>query len=290
MAMIADFLNKPLTILLVELVFPEKFRAASLLLKYVTEAARNRGGMVIGTKGEKIVCFFGDCQAAIDTAQATLEQAFDAPDNTPLIRAALHFAPRVDSEREVAIATDLVAKAIGIAAAGEIVATKQTLAFLPRDTEFHRSTRTPPGARDEIYLIGNHPDPAQQIDEKTRLPGTLKFPAMAEKKVMVWMGHANTQLTLDKDTRVVTFGRDESNDMVIKLDSASRHHGYFEFRAGNVFVVDKSTNGTFMRSGGLVEKLCNNALPLPAEGYISLGGEAPGEHPFSIHFSTVASF
>ena len=283
---VAEMLNKPLTILLVELVFPEKFRAAALLVNFIKTLAQHQNGQVIGTKGEKIVCHFADCQAALDAAQATLQQSFDPQESVPLIRAAIIHLPNVENEKDVAVATDLAAKAIGVAAAGEVVVPKQTVAFLPRGIESCRLARLPPSAAEEIYLISNL-DAAHSDVDKTRLPGELKLPSSAEKKVMLWMGHANKQLTLGQGKRIATFGRDEANDLVVQQESASRHHGYFEYKAGSIFVVDKSTNGTFVCSGSGKEKILNSSLPLPAEGYISLGGEAPGEHPYSIHFSTV---
>jgi hypothetical protein len=282
-------LNKPLTILLVELVFPEKFRAAALLLNFVKTLAGEKNGQVIGIKGEKIVCHFADCQSALDAARETLKQSFDAPANAPLIRAAILHLPGVENENDISSAADAAAKAIGLAAAGEIVATKQTLAFLPRGIEFHRLSRLPPGAKEEVYVIGGSSGPSHTDLERTQLPGDLKLSSFPEKKVMLWMGHTNKQLALDKAKRIATFGRDESNDFVVKLDSASRHHGYFEYRSGNVFVMDKSSNGTFVYSGAGKENLRDSEMPLPTEGYISLGSEAPGEHPHSIHFSTVAT-
>ena len=281
-------LNKPLTILLVELVFPEKFRAAALLVNFIKTLAQRKNGQAIGTKGEKIVCHFADCQSALEAAQETLRQSFDPQESVPLIRAAIVHLPNVENERDVSIATDLAAKAIALAAAGEVVVPKQTVAFLPRGVEANRLTRLPPSAREEVYLVSNLDASHSDID-KTRLPGELKLPSSAEKKVMLWMGHANKQLTLDQGKRIATFGRDEANDLVVKQESASRHHGYFEYKGGTVSVVDKSTNGTFVYSAAGKTQIRDNSLLLPAEGYISLGSEAPGEHPHSIHFSTVAA-
>lgn len=53
-------------------------------------------------------------------------------------------------------------------------------------------------------------------------------------------------IVLDKDNPVVRMGRDAESDVLVRDRRASRHHALIELRNDRIFLVDNSTNGTFV--------------------------------------------
>jgi len=74
---------------------------------------------------------------------------------------------------------------------------------------------------------------------------------------------------------------------VIESGTASRRHGKIECRSDNIFIIDESTNGTFVfpKTGDkfLVHQ---DKKILPPRGYISLGEKLSADHPSTIQFVT----
>ena len=78
--------------------------------------------------------------------------------------------------------------------------------------------------------------------------------------------------SLSPTNPVVVAGRRKDCDIRIINQYTSREHARFELRDGLFFIVDQSTNGTFlMWEQGDVAHLTGQELPLMGDGLISLG-------------------
>lgn len=83
---------------------------------------------------------------------------------------------------------------------------------------------------------------------------------------------------LDEKTPFLTLGRDHNNDLVIEDTKASRQHARIERRDGRYYLVDLSTNGTFVTFAGEPEVfLRRESLPLRGAGGLCFG--ASGRDP-----------
>ena len=83
---------------------------------------------------------------------------------------------------------------------------------------------------------------------------------------------------LDEKTPFLTLGRDHNNDLVIEDTRASRQHARIERRDGRYYLVDLSTNGTFITFAGEPEVfLRRESLPLRGAGLLCFG--ASGRDP-----------
>ena len=70
-------------------------------------------------------------------------------------------------------------------------------------------------------------------------------------------------------------GRDQECDLVIHDRRASRQHASIEWRDGRVYLVDRSTNGTFVALGSEPEVFVRRSeLALHGKGTICSAGSA----------------
>ena len=69
---------------------------------------------------------------------------------------------------------------------------------------------------------------------------------------------------------VMTFGRTPTCDIPILHPGVSRLHGRIEYRKGQFYVIDQSTNGTFLKTSGQdLLQIRRDELRLRGEGQIS---------------------
>jgi len=82
-----------------------------------------------------------------------------------------------------------------------------------------------------------------------------------------------------------TMGRQEHNDFEIIDTRVSRSHARIEYRKGRFFVIDNSTNGTYvMISGKKGVNLKRDELVLEDRGFITLGRKIAPNSPKAVHF------
>ncbi|QTA80160.1 Forkhead-associated domain-containing protein [Desulfonema limicola] len=82
-----------------------------------------------------------------------------------------------------------------------------------------------------------------------------------------------------------TMGRQEHNDFEIIDTRVSRSHARVEYRKGQFFVIDHSTNGTYvMISGKKGVNLKRKELVLEGRGFITLGRKIAPDSPKAVHF------
>ncbi len=80
---------------------------------------------------------------------------------------------------------------------------------------------------------------------------------------------------LDEKTPFLTLGREHSNDVVVEDSKASRQHARIERKDGRYYLVDMSTNGTFVTFSGEPELfLRRESLPLRGSGRLCFGVSA----------------
>jgi len=71
---------------------------------------------------------------------------------------------------------------------------------------------------------------------------------------------------------ILLMGREEGNDIVVLDRRASRHHARIEWRSGRFFLIDQSSNGTFVAPDDEAEiMLKREECALPATGKVGCG-------------------
>ncbi|MEM7099389.1 MAG: FHA domain-containing protein [Pseudomonadota bacterium] len=91
------------------------------------------------------------------------------------------------------------------------------------------------------------------------------------------------EFSSESDDERLCLGRDTVNHLVLSNDATSRRHAYIQFKNNDFFVVDESTNGTYVQTEDqLVTKVHRDTLRLWGCGWISLG--APVNHGQPVYF------
>jgi pSer/pThr/pTyr-binding forkhead associated (FHA) protein len=89
---------------------------------------------------------------------------------------------------------------------------------------------------------------------------------------MLRLRHAGIGVQLDAKCDALSFGRDASNDLIVADRRASRNHARIERRVNHYFLVDQSTNGTYVTFDGELEfALKREEVPLRGRGRIAFG-------------------
>ena len=105
---------------------------------------------------------------------------------------------------------------------------------------------------------------------------------LAKNKVELRPGPSNTEGV------ALCLGKSPSNDLVQENKSASRHHAQIEFKNNDFYLIDNSTNGTYVQTEDeLVTCVHRSQMRLWGRGWISLGEPPSTNQP--IFFNQIAA-
>lgn len=245
----------------------------------------DHGGHVVQIMGDGMLCTFPTADAAFGaaTAMRDLQKYLELA-----IHAGFHFGPVIASGETIyGDAVNVAARVANLAKAGEIIITKETASQLS------------PALREQTRLIGRvsvkgKPDPILAyavITDETDI--TAYHPRTGHTLVQATelrLMYNERQVSLD--TRLLEFvlGRNANCDLVVNGAYASRRHASIECRRGKFFVLDHSTNGTYVsRADGDITLLRREALQLEGIGSISLGSDPRRDRSHLVQFSTLGS-
>ena len=87
-----------------------------------------------------------------------------------------------------------------------------------------------------------------------------------------------------------SLGREATNDLAIKDKMASRVHCKIEYRRREFFLVDQSTNGTYVKFDGDAEIILKREqLLLRGHGVISLGASSAAASAKTVAFTLISA-
>ena len=246
-------------------------------------------GHLIKTIGDEVMCRFDNPN---DAARAAIEMqtATEADKEANLsIRIGMHYGPAIERDNDIfGDAVNLAARVAGIAKAKQIITTGDMVDELSGDLSeksrlFDRTKVK--GKEEEIKIF-------QILWEKeskvTKFATSHEMKKVATSTVAIVLKYnGQEKLYTDSDmTKALVIGRDDSCDIAIDADYASREHANLEFRRSKFVLIDHSTNGTYVLFKGQDDIfLRREELPLIGEGLISLGEDVIKGNPKLISFS-----
>ncbi len=229
------------------------------------------GGRVIKTIGDEIMCVLpsadNGCLAATDM-QHKIMALPPVSSVKRSVRIGFHFGPVIEENSDVFGDTvNLAARMTGLAKGMQIITTGATVTCL--SPMLKQSTRNI--AVLSVKGKGDDVEVSEVIwqgdDELTMSTASIAFTA---KIVTLSLQHAGQVLELDYDN--IVLGRDAQCNVVISDRNASRQHARIERRRDKFFLVDQSTNGTFVVSQNEPEVvLRREELMLRGNGLIGFG-------------------
>lgn len=251
----------------------EAVHAVERCLKRMNRSIEGYRGRTVQVVGDELLATFESpdeaCQAAIDMQQ----RIADLPPVSGLkltIRIGLHLG-EVSVDGEGQITGDVVtsaARIVGAARRDQILASAHLIAALPAQAPI--SIRPMPN-------LGTIPQNGEQITlhliewiSNTISNASSGLSVMPIERLCVrYRGKA---YLLDDKTPVLTLGRDLGNKLQIEDRKASRLHARIEKRRDGYYLVDTSTNGTFVSFTGKQEVLVRrHELLLERSGNICFG-------------------
>lgn len=264
-------------------------------LDIMISATDSGGGEVIKTMGDEVMSIFPDSDAAIGAAVEMQQRISGSKNLVPdgqgisirigchygvvarepndIFGAAVHTANRMTSQ----------AKARQIVTTGAMV---ERLGDAWRKTTRQIDLAVVKGKKDEVALFEVLWQPNE---EATSVVQTIGF-SSAEETQRLTLSFAGRNMAVEPERQQITMGRAEDNDLVIKGNLISRVHARIEKRRNKYFLVDESTNGSFVVTiDGQESFVRRDSMQLQGEGVIGLGKVAKPGTSLAVHYLLEAS-
>lgn len=257
----------------------EALRAVDRCMKRMERTVEGFNGRIVKIVGDELMATFPHADEAL---QAAVEMQLRIVDLPPVSGVKLEirvgFAHGEVSEENGALvgeAVNMAATLAGTAKPGQILTSQASLATLsPPLLKLTRELATPPTggklpatALSEVFVHELHESSAAHapVPSSEDEAGGNKLRIQYKGKVLV----------LERHTPAISMGRDQDCDVVIHDRRASRKHASIEWRNGHPFLIDRSTNGTFVALGNSPEIfLRRSEVVLRGKGTICFAGSA----------------
>ena len=262
----------------------------SMCIEVMRGATAQFGGTVIKTMGDEVMATFPSADEALNAA-AQMQKQIGAHaqlriDGLPVaIRVGCHFGAVVLEHHDVFGATVHTANRMtSQAKAGQIITTEAMVAQL--NGQWRSACRlidSAPikGQRNEVPLYEVLWQ-AEDVTSMVRTVGLGSDRAYCTRLRLWWL---DQELLIDEQRPILTIGRADENDLVIKGSLVSRLHARIEFARHKFTLIDHSTNGTFVREASGEESFVRrDSLQLKGGGLISLGRIPEPETAQTIRF------
>ncbi len=263
-------------------------------LEIMKTATEENGGTVIKTMGDEVMATFETANAAIAAAAAMQKRISDNEEligggDKVSIRIGCHFGPVVQENRDIfGSAVHTANRMTSQAKARQIITTDTMVQQL--NEEWQALVRqidiaTVKGKRDEVALY----EVLWQPEEATSMLPTIGFEEQgAEKPAKLVLSYNGNDVEMDAKRTSISMGRADENDLVVKGNLISRIHARVEKRRHRYFLIDESTNGTFIQTmQGEEVFVRRDSTELAGEGIIGLGRVAKPGSPLAIHYMLV---
>ncbi len=263
----------------------------STCLSLFSDITIKHHGTVIKTIGDEIMCTFPTADNAVE-AGTDMHKALEHMPvidklgcTTPNIYVGIHEGPVIREGGDVfGDAVNVAARMVSIAKQRQIITTKQTTeALSPENKSSVQKTdkTTIKGKTGEhsIYeVIWEQHDVTVMLDDDSF--DTQQIKCHLELKF------GDQILKVDESRPSASLGRQIHNDIAVNNNRISRSHARIEYRRGKFFLIDQSTNGTFVLMQGKKRiSLKRDEAHLLGDGLIRLGQEVDPDSPETIHFA-----
>ncbi|MFO8154575.1 MAG: adenylate/guanylate cyclase domain-containing protein [Pseudomonadota bacterium] len=243
----------------------------------------NYGGTVIKTIGDEVMCTFPSAEVATNAAtemQETMEEANEEGEHpTPIhIKIGYHHGPAIEKSEDVfGDAVNIAARMASQAKPKQIITTSITAEELPQslreDTRFVDYAYVKGKGELEIVEVIWEQDAVTHM--AADMPAMVANTAEPARMRIVYQGN---EFEISPERESLTLGRGAVCDIQVKEELASRQHVRIELRRDKIFVVDQSTNGSYVQQGNEAPHfLRREEVPISGSGQISLGREITSE-------------
>lgn len=148
------------------------------------------------------------------------------------------------------------------------------------------------GARNVVepeQIKGATPPRCHACNDILRIPVAARTDGAAGVTVRMELRFREEVVEISASRPSVTMGRQSHNNLVVEDSRVSRSHARIVYRQDQFYLVDHSTNGTYVFIKG--EKGVNlkqKEIPLKGSGIFGLGRRVAPDSPEAIHFNVKA--
>jgi class 3 adenylate cyclase len=254
-------------------------------------ATDHHRGTVIKTMGDEIMATFPDADEALDAAAQMQRDIASHPglkinDHAVAIRIGCNFGPVVMEARDIfGSAVHTANRMTSQAKAGQIITTSTMVERL--SNEWRAAVRqidmaTIKGRSHEVALF----EVLWQPEESTSMVPTITTGEHAERPQRLRLRYQGQEIYVDHGREIITIGRAEDNDLIVKGNLISRLHARIELSRNKFMLFDQSTNGTFVTAqGGEDVFVRRDSMQIRGEGLIGLGKAAEESSSQVIRYS-----
>jgi adenylate cyclase len=231
------------------------------------------GGRVVKTLGDGVLASFDRAVDLVGAVRAIHHALQEANRTQPADeRIAVHCGGDFGTVARDA-AGDIFGDAVNVAARLQTLAARDQT-FVTGDLV----AALAPDGREQTRYLGSFPVHGRDAEVETyeilwRGTGTIAIPRAAVMlRSSLRLEFQGKVLELPPERNRLTLGRDAGNDVVVEDAAVSHEHAEIARRRGLLYLIDRSTNGTFLQPAEGFERYIRHAEhPLEGRGQLLLG-------------------
>ena len=245
-------------------------------LQNIRSISEHHGGIFVKTIGDELLIRFnvaGNAAKAAREIQNTSRSNHDVQLDQQKqldVRVGLHYGPTImESDDVFGDTVNIAARLVSLSKPRQILTSRETVELLPPDLldkcrHIDRSSIKGKSERIDIYEI------LGEDDDYTEMTASATF--RQKHHLTVIIRYRDQEYIFHERQSQFTIGRSEQCDLVVHEELASRQHLTLENRRDKFYILDYSTNGTWLRNDKANEIfLRRDEMLLPDTGSFSFG-------------------
>lgn len=262
-------------------------KAIDACLASLSEVVAAHRGRVVKTIGDEIMAVF---PRAEDASNAAHDMQHRVKDMAPVsghslrIRVGFQFGMVLEDKNDFwGDGVNVAARIAGLAKAGQVLTSAATVNAMPAWQRRNLRELADIAIKGKQEALDIFELLWEDTDDATHIVGVRTISRPVAKLKLEFKGKS---ITFDPAATVLAIGRDPAGEVVLTGKNASRRHARIERRRDQYFLIDESTNGTYLTLDGDVELLLrrDQAL-LRGSGLVSFGAASTDPDAETMRFT-----
>lgn len=265
---------------------PAQKAIEACLAALTVEAAKHRG-RVVKTIGDEVMVVFPRAEDASNGAHDMQHRVKAMPpvsDQVIRIRIGFHFGPVLEEKNDFfGDGVNVAARIAAVAKAGQVLTSVATVEAMSAWQRRNLRALSDFALKGKTELHDLYELMWEDNDEATQVVGTLTLSRPVSALKLEFRGK---DIMFPPSASLLAIGRDPAGEVALTGKNASRRHARIEFRRNQYFLVDESTNGTFVTFDGDAELLLRREqVLLRGAGLMSFGSTSTDAEAETLRFT-----